>query len=90
MTHYFATLVRGGTYRYADKAFEIGEEVEVTKEVHDYLSTTHDTDLAAEGNNFRVVKIYRFKCRAEDATVEEKVLEEIQHAPLTLRPPKKI
>lgn len=90
MTHYYAKLVRGGVYLVFSKVFESYTEQEVTKAEYEYLKEVHETDLASEGNNYKVIKIHKFDCRVVEASLEEKVLEKILTAPDDLKPRKPI
>jgi hypothetical protein len=78
---YFAKLVFGRYYKTVDNTFEIGEEVSISKEEHDYLATVKETKLTAEGNGYRVVDVPRFALRQEEDTPEQMADKVIANAP---------
>lgn len=88
MNQYFAKLVFGRIYRYKGINFEFNTEQAVTEEVYKYLSTVVETKASLEGNGRKITNVPRFVLRVVEPTQEERVLEEIQDAPTSLRPRK--
>lgn len=89
MKHYLVKLVVGRLYKTRLREFLNGVEVAVSEDEFNYIKTLSDRRLIDQGDRQQIVEVPLFDCKEVEATVEEKVAEEIKDAPETLRPRKK-
>jgi hypothetical protein len=84
--HYYAKLAVGGFYKVFGKIFLRGVEHAVDEKEYDYLKTLVDKRLIDQGATRQIINVPLFTVRTEELTTQEKVMEEIQDAPDSLRP----
>lgn len=85
MKHYFVKLVVGRLYKTRQREFLNGQQTAVSEEEFNYLKTLVDKRLIDQGDKQQIIAVPLFECKEEEATVEEKVANEIKDAPDSLR-----